>query len=151
MLPMVRRHSQDEDVIISVMNDGFLKVFKKINQYSGAGSLEGWIRRIIFHAISDYFKLQRNKVRYLDIDEQSTELVTKASKELEYQDLISLVQRLPEKEEQVFNLFAIYGYKHSEISTMLDINTNTSKWYLTKAREKLKSMILKQNTITKHA
>jgi RNA polymerase sigma factor (sigma-70 family) len=61
---------------------------------------------------------------------------------LNYNDLLAMVQRLPEAYRTVFNLFAIDGYSHKEIGEMLNINIGTSKSNLFKARLKLKQMVL---------
>ena len=53
---MCIRYTQDEDVLITVINDGFLRIFKNISKYEGKGSFEGWIKRLIFNALSDYFR-----------------------------------------------------------------------------------------------
>jgi RNA polymerase sigma factor (sigma-70 family) len=69
-----------------------------------------------------------------------------ADKNLNYNDLLVMVQKLPQAYRTVFNLFAIEGYSHEEIATMLNINAGTSKSNLHKARQKLKQMILKADS-----
>jgi len=146
---MVKRHTQDQDEIISIMNDGFLRVFKKIDQYSGTGSFEGWVRKLIYHSVSNYFRDRKVKVRFL-FDELE-DLPYDQENSLEYEDLLQMIRELPEKEKIVFELHAIYGYSHPEISKQTQINENTSRWLLSNARKKLKEKLLKSNLVDRHA
>ena len=56
MMGMCMRYTKDRDIAMQIVNNGFLRVFKKIDQFSFKGSLEGWIRRLVYHSVSDYFK-----------------------------------------------------------------------------------------------
>ena len=132
------RYTQDEDQIIDILNNGFLKVFQKIDKYEGKGSFEGWVRKIVYHSISDYFRSSRKDLKFLIYEnEYSKEPVQKEDTKLYYQELISLIEKLPEMQMQVFHLFAIDGYNHKEISEKLNINHGTCRWYLSEARKQL--------------
>jgi len=145
MEKMVLRYTQDDDQIIDILNDGFLRVFKKINLYEGTGSFEGWIRRIVYHSISNYFKKYSKDLKFLIYeDEFKTEPQTKQNDELYYQDLLRLVESLPEKHMRVFHLFVIEGYDHEEISKQLNMNKNTCRWYLSEARKLLQAEYAKR-------
>jgi RNA polymerase sigma factor (sigma-70 family) len=76
---------------------------------------------------------------------EDTKLQLSPSDNLEFQDLIGLLDRLPERSAQVFRLFAIEGYSHDEISTMMNISTGTSKWHLSHARERLRTILASEN------
>lgn len=133
---MVLRYTQDEDQIIDILNNGFLKVFQKIDTFQNKGSFEGWIRRIVYHSISDYFRKSTKDLKFMIFEENpSIEPSEESSHKLYYQDLLSLVEKLPDKQMQVFHLFSIEGYSHKEISQKLVINENTSRWYLAEARK----------------
>lgn len=134
---MVLRHTQDEDQIIDILNDGFLRVFQKIEMFEFKGSLEGWIRKIMYHSISNYFRKYKNDLKFLIYDEYKREPSTNAQHELYFQDLLSLVDNLPDKHMKVFHLYAIEGFNHKEISNQLNMNTNTCRWYLSEARKLL--------------
>lgn len=153
MMQMCLRYTNgDRDKAFEILNDGFLRVFKKIHLYEAKGSLQGWIRRLIFHAISDYFK---NNNRYLtsivleenDGGEAKTALYTEGGSaptvlgQLYFEDLLQMVDKLPPATRDVFQLYAIEGFTHVEISKQLNISVGTSKWHLAAAREKLKTMI----------
>ena len=135
---MVLRYTQDEDQIIDILNDGFLRVFQKVHLFEHKGSFEGWIRKLMYHSISNYFRKYSKDLKFLIFEEEfKKEPVQKSEHSLYYQDLMSLVEKLPEKHNQVFHLFAIEGYNHKEISSRLNINENTCRWYLAEARKML--------------
>jgi len=144
---MVLKYTQDDDQIIDILNDGFLRVFKKIDLYKGRGSFEGWIRKIIYHSISNYFRKYRKDLKFMIYEDSfKTEPSTRAQHGLYFQDLIALVEALPEKYSRVFHLFAIEGYDHEEISQQLNINKNTCRWYLAEARKILQKEYSKKFT-----
>jgi len=136
MEKMVLRYTQDDDQIIDILNNGFLRVFKKIDLYEGKGSFEGWIRKIIYHSISNYFRSKSKDLKFLLYEDGfQQEPSAESSHSLYYQDLLSLVDSLPEKHMKVFHLYAIQGYDHADISKQLNINKNTCRWYLSEARK----------------
>ena len=142
---MVLRHTQDDDQIIDILNDGFMRVFKKINLYEGKGSFEGWIRKIIYHSISNYFRKYSKDLKFLIYSEDLKNEPDAAVKHsLYYQDLLNLVRNLPEKHMRVFHLFAIDGFDHEAISQQLNMNKNTCRWYLSEARKLLQAAYAKQ-------
>lgn len=144
MESMVLRYTQDEDKLIDILNNGFLKVFQKIEQFDDKGSFEGWIRRIVYHSISDYFRAGKKDLRFLIYENEYTkEPKQDESHSLYYQDLMGLVEKLPDMQMQVFHLYAIEGFNHKEISEKLNINHSTCRWYLAEARKFLQEEYLK--------
>lgn len=144
MYGMIRRYTNDEERALDILNAGFLKVFKKIDTYSGEGSLQGWIRRIVFHCLSDHFKKDSRYLKFIVLDEVEKTHATSALDKLYYEDLLEAVETIPGKGKTVFQLYAIEGYSHKEIAEILTIPEGTSKWYLSKAREHLKNIIYSQ-------
>ncbi len=161
MMALCMRHTNgDQDRAIEILNDGFLRIFKKIDTFEFKGSLEGWIRRLVFHAVSDYFRAQKT---YLDsivfsefdrhdfADLQNAPLFSQNTEgvfpKLYFDDLLKMVDELPPSTRDVFVLFAIEGYKHEEIAKQLGISVGTSKWHLANARERLKTLILKNEDL----
>ena len=140
---MIRRYTQDDDQVISILNDGFLRVFKKIHLYEHKGSFEGWIRRLVYHSLSDYFKRNAKDLKFLVFDDFKREKPVRADESLYYDDLIKLINKLPEKHMRVFQLYAIEGFLHREIGEQMSISENTSKWYLSEARKILQKSITK--------
>ncbi len=138
------RHTRDEHIAMSVVNDGFMKVFKNINKYKHKGVLEAWIRRIMYNSVNDHYRKKLNKQKYTEIDD--TGINPYIYEKLNYEDLLELINLLTPATKQVFILYAIEGYKHREIAEELDISISTSKWHVSNAREKLKSLINSQTT-----
>lgn len=135
------RYTQDEDKLVSIINDSFLKVFKGIKKYNSTGSFEGWIRRTSFNALSDYFRKDNRytKVTSFEITEQAQE--SEAIDDLYYADLLEIVDMLPDMTKVVFRKYAIEGYTHKEIGEALGFSDGTSKWHLFEARKKLKNIL----------
>lgn len=144
MMAMVMHYARDEERAMQILNNGFLRVFRKLDQYKGLGSFEGWIRRIVYHAISDYYKKESRYLKFIVLDEKDREVQTDALNQLYYDDIIQLVEALPEKSREVFKLHAIEGYTHDEIGKMLGISDGTSKWHLSNARAQLRKAISKK-------
>ncbi len=138
---MCYRYTSDQDKAMIIVNDGFLKVFKKLNTYQGKGSFEGWIRRIVFNALSDYFKKENRYLKFLILEEKDKPQLSTNSDNLYYEDLLSMIDQLPYASSEVFKLYAIEGYSHKEIAQKLSISDGTSKWHLSEARKKLKELI----------
>lgn len=138
MEKMVMRYTRDEDQVIDILNNGFLRVFQKIESFKSEGSFEGWIRKIVYHSISDYFKTRRKDLKFLIYEQEfKTEPSEAEGHKLYFQDLMQLVNKLPEMPMQVFHLYAIEGYNHKEISEKLKIKHSTCRWYLAEARRLL--------------
>jgi len=116
----------------------FVKIFKNINKYKGNGSFEGWVKRITVNtAISHYHK--KNVLKHSDDitdfnNELQGDIVGPLSK-MNTDELMTIINSLPDKYRITFNLYAIEGYKHNEIAEMLDISEGTSKSQLSRARK----------------
>lgn len=151
MIAMCLRHTSDREVAMTIVNNGFLRVFKKIDKYSFKGSFEGWIRRIVYHSVSDYFRNKSNTLRFLEIEDRDKPMNSKALDNLYLDDLMGMVDDLPPATKEVFRLYAIEGYTHVEIAKKINISEGTSKWHLSAARKKLKTMINNQQETQKYA
>ena len=122
-----------------VMLDGFMRVFDKIEQFREEGSLEGWIRRVM--VTESLMFLRRNKQwrQEVPMDELLVEPDYEwADTAVHENDLLRLVNQLPDGYRTVFNLYAIEGYSHADIAEMLGISEGTSKSQLSRARTMLK-------------
>jgi RNA polymerase sigma-70 factor (ECF subfamily) len=148
MLGLCRRYIKDSNEAESVMITGFLKVFDKIDQFSGEGSFEGWVRRIMVNESLLY--LRKNKGMYIEVDIEYADLEPNydlASANLQTEDLLKLVNSLPVGYRTVFNMFAIEGYSHQEIANKLQISENTSKSQLSRARKMLQKQIIEKEAM----
>ena len=150
MMRMVVRYTSDQDQAVEILNNGFLRVFKKLHTFSFAGSLEGWVRRLVFHAVSDYFRKNSKDLRFLVFEERDEKISSGALDKLYLEDLLKLVRKLPHATQRVFQLYAVEGYTHVEIGKQLGISEGTSKWHLNAARKKLKQLIQENHTSSRY-
>lgn len=121
------------------LQDGFLIIFRKINQFNGKGSFEGWAKRVMINNALQKFK----GVRYLEltnenIPEDDVE-IDDENVPIEY--LMKIIQELPDQYRLVFSLYVLDGYSHKEIAETLQITTGTTKSNLSRARHILKEKI----------
>jgi RNA polymerase sigma factor (sigma-70 family) len=143
------RYAGNRDEAAEVMNQGFFKVFTHIESYDMTRPFKAWLGKIMMNVSIDFYRANL-KMAYTE-DLESAEHISDGDmvdKNLNYNDLLTMVQKLPQAYRTVFNLFAIEGYSHEEIGSMLNINVGTSKSNLHKARQKLKLMILKADSGT---
>lgn len=143
MMRMCLRYTNDRDKALEIVNMGFLRVFKKLDTFAFSGSLEGWIRRLVFHSLSDYFRKHKKPVHFLEIEDRDAPISGEALQNLYLEDIMKMVELLPDATREVFVLYAIEGYKHREIAERIGISEGTSKWHLATARKKLKQLIRK--------
>lgn len=138
------QYTGNEDDAKDIMQDGFIKVFRKIEQFSGKGSLEGWIRRILVNTALEKY---RSKVHLQSIDEHdyiNVEIVDQYVLEsMTAEEIAQLIQNLSPKYRLVFNLYAVEGYSHKEIAEKMGISEGTSKSNLSRARVILQQKVLK--------
>ena len=135
----VKNREDAEDVLI----EGFFKVFKNINQYTGKGSFEGWIRRIVVNEALMFLRKRHNFK--LTVEVSNVDIKTKYSVEddLAAKDILSLLDKLPTGYRTVFNLYVLEGFKHREIAELMGISINTSKSPLILAKKRLRTMLIK--------
>lgn len=148
MLSVCRRYINDVPEAEGVMVAGFLKVFDKINQFSGSGSFEGWIRRIMVNEALLY--LRKNKNMYLEVDIEYAETEPNynlVAEHVEADELLNMINGLSVGYRTVFNLFAIEGYSHKEIAEQLLISENTSKSQLSRARAQLQKQVIERERL----
>jgi len=131
------QYSGNDEEARDILQDGFIKIFENLVHYRDEGSFEGWIRRIVVNTALEKYRNKHNLYRVDDID-QIPELDAQPDNEdyagLEAIDLLDIIRELPPKYRLVFNLFAIEGYSHKEISKMMSISEGTSKSNLSRAR-----------------
>lgn len=141
MLGVCMRYVMDTMAAEDVLMQGFMRVFGKIEQYKGEGSLEGWIRKIMVNEALGYLRLSK-KMEVVDLEEiQVHPNYLMADQHLEEEELLKMIGELPDGYRTVFNMYAIEGYSHSEISGMLGISENTSKSQLHRARAALQRLL----------
>ncbi len=120
-----------------VLQESFIKIFTNLHTYSGRGSFEGWMRRIVVNTA-----LEKHRNRYYlnkvddisNVAEPADSPGTEDFAGMEAEDLLEFIKELPPKYRMVFNLYALEGYAHKEIAKMLGISEGTSKSNLSRAR-----------------
>jgi RNA polymerase sigma factor (sigma-70 family) len=143
------RYSRNIHEAKEVVNDGFMKVFGKIDQYNAESPFKGWLRRIMINASIDQYRKELRHQKKDPIENAHKAFSQpQAITDLSHEELIGLVQKLTPGYRAVFNLFVIDGFTHEEISKLLNISTGTSKSNLLKARENLRKMLEGLNRIS---
>jgi RNA polymerase sigma factor (sigma-70 family) len=151
MLRMCLRYTRDEERAMEIVNIGFLRVFRKIGTFAFKGSLEGWVRRLIYHSLADYYRDRSKYLHFLVFEERDEAVPDQSNQTFFEEDIMKAVQKLPPVSQQVFMLYAIEGYSHAEIAAQLGINEGTSKWHLSTARQKLRDTLEKMGYNSKTA
>ena len=130
-----------------VLQEGFIKIFTYLKDYRNDGSLEGWIRRTMINTAINYYK--KRAKQFSDVQIEHAEITDKEVEsvidKLSADELLGVIQDLPDGYRMVFNLSVIEGFTHKEIGTMLGISENTSKSQLSRARTVLQGKIKKIN------
>ncbi|MFD2598412.1 RNA polymerase sigma factor [Sphingobacterium corticis] len=143
MFSVCLRYAKDHLEAEDIMQQGFVKVFTKYELFEGAGSLEGWIRRIMVNTAIEFYR--KRKTVFMDLEEQHSSLAMVSSYHADqtgYKDLMQLVNELPINYRTVFNLYAIEGFSHKEIAENLSITETNSKSQLSRARSWLKERLV---------
>ena len=132
------RYSKDREEALEIVNDGFVKLFSKLERYKDNTSFKAWLRRILINSAIDYYRKNEKHYHNVDISYAKHEYVTEdAISKISEQELVGFIQELPPSYRAVFNLFVIDGFSHREISDKLGISIGTSKSNLAIARSKL--------------
>lgn len=135
MMGVCYRYAHNRDDAEDMLQEGFMKVYRKLKEYRFQGSLEGWIRRIVVHTAIDILRKQKHQQKEMDIDQAVGVAVSEdALDNLELEYLYRVIQALPSGYRLVFNLYAIEGYSHAEIADQLGITASTSRSQYTRAR-----------------
>jgi len=148
MLSVCRQYLKKQELAEEVMLTGFMKVFTHLGSYKSQGSFEGWIRRIMVN--ESISQLRKDKKLYFkdeSVLENSLEHVAYLESALEVEEIQKMIDSLPNGYKTVFVLYAVEGYKHSEIAELLQISESTSKTQLFKARKMLQGLVNKENNI----
>jgi RNA polymerase sigma-70 factor (ECF subfamily) len=129
---------QAEDALVTA----FTLILKKISQYKGAGSLEGWIKTIVIREALAIIRKNQQLRMETDLENIDNKIVLPSPGDpLEAEDLLNMISELPTGYRTVFNLYAIDGYSHKEIAEQLQISENTSKSQLSRARTYLQTLL----------
>lgn len=137
------RYSSSKHEAKDILQDAFMKIFTKINTFEANGSLEGWMKRIVVNCAINYYRFSHRHF-FEDIDElnEAHEPFDFNEDDFTYEELIAAISSLPSGYRTIFNLYAIEGYKHKEISELLNITESTSKSQYHRAKLLLQKKLL---------
>lgn len=142
-----QRYTHEPEATKECVQDGFFKVFTKIDKYSGDLPFEGWIKRIMINTCIDRYRSKLKELEMVELTEKHDESIVPdilVNADADY--LLLLVRRLPPAYQSTFNLFAVEGYEYQEIAEMLGVSLGSVKSNLSKARMHLKKMLLDNKT-----
>lgn len=145
LMGICRRYARSKEDAQDILQEGFIKIFNKLQQVEDAAKVEAWMKSVIVNtAIDHYHKSARNPLAVLGKEEEElpdinySEILEKLSDEY----LIQCINNLPEGCRLVFNLFEVEGYSHEEVAAMLKITVGTSRSQLHYAKHLLKQKLL---------
>lgn len=141
-LSIAIRYVDDKDQAISVVNDAFLKVFKNIKQFKEGAPFKPWFRKILVNTAINQLKKQQKYRKEIAMDE-AKDIADREEilSQINYRELVALVQSLTSSYRTVFNMYVIDGFRHDEIAKTLGITVSTSKSNLVRARRKLREIL----------
>lgn len=147
MLGVCYRYTKSLTDAEDVLQDGFVKVFKNLQQYKFQGELGGWIRRIMVTTSLNFLKKNSRYRHEFSFENENLHPVADDNPELKItrKELADLIRQLPVGYQTVFNLYAIEGYSHGEIGVLLGINEGTSRSQYARARNLLISWMENKN------
>jgi len=137
------RYMKDQMRAQDVLQDTFVKIFAHIGNYKSEGAFEGWLKKIAVNTSLDQLRKDKKLLTDVSLDDVSHKIAHQdySVEKLMADDLLKLVQALPDGYRTVFNLFAIEGFSHQEIAQQLSISESTSKTQYLRARAYLKERI----------
>jgi RNA polymerase sigma-70 factor (ECF subfamily) len=149
MMAIAQRYCNTTFESEDVLQEAFIKVFKKIGTFDGKGSFEGWLKRVVVNtAINHYHQTYKEKLN-VDYDSvKESDGLPDAVSRLSNEELLNVIKELPDGYRMVFNLYVIEGYTHKEIGELLSINEGTSKSQLAKAKNMMRKLLYKYNFVT---
>jgi RNA polymerase sigma factor (sigma-70 family) len=144
MLSLCVRYVNDRETARDLLQEGFIKIFTKFDTFSGTGSFAGWIRRIFVTTALEFIRKNDVLKQCENIENFEYSIVDPDNSVLEKitaDDLLKCITELPKGFRTIFNLYAIEGYSHSEISKLLLISEGTSRSQFMRARKLLQQKV----------
>lgn len=146
MYSICKGYCDERQTIISLINEGFLKIFTHLKTYeSEKGYFEGWIKKIMVNTCIDFVRSKKNKIENVAIDEEfivENQLKQMPNSFVE-EEVLFLIKKLPPVTQKVFSLHVFKGYSHKEISEIMNMAESTSRWHVLEARKNLKPQLHK--------
>lgn len=149
MLAVCYRFAHNREDAEDMLQEGFIKVFSQIHTFRNQGAFEGWIRRIIVHTCINNLKKNKKFNESVDLIHATTLQVREESVPsiVQAKQVVECIRILPIGYRTVLNLYAIEGYSHREIGSMLDIEESTSRSQYTRAKQMLEDILVKKKIL----
>ncbi|MBK6995022.1 MAG: RNA polymerase sigma factor [Lewinellaceae bacterium] len=143
MFALCLRYANSREDAEDILQEGFVKVFRDLNQYTGAGNFEGWVRKVFVNTALQHLQKQKKNLITMELDGQDfpDEPETYLSDEPPAKNMIRILQQLPTGYRTIFNLHILEGYSHPEIAEILDISVGTSKSQLLRAKVHFRKLL----------
>ena len=134
-----------------MLQEGFIKIFSQIHTFENRGALEGWIRRIIVHTCINNLKKNKRFNESVDLIHANSIQVREESipSIIQAKEVVECIRLLPIGYRTVLNLYAIEGYSHKEIASMLDIEESTSRSQYTRSKAMLEDVLIRKHILYK--
>ena len=151
MMGVCLRYADSRDEAQDILQESFIKIFDKIETFSGKGSLEGWVRRIVVNQALDNYRKNKMHKKNIDLADVAYQVEDdeKIMDSFAAEDLLGVIRKLPTGFRTVFNLYAIEGYSHKEIAAQLNISESTSKSQYSRARSHIQDMMKSEKILVK--
>ncbi|MCC6309076.1 MAG: RNA polymerase sigma factor [Chitinophagaceae bacterium] len=144
MYAVCLRYAGNAEEAQDILQEGFIKVFKKLDSFRSEGSFEGWVRRIFVNTAIEHFRRKKYLMPVTEREENTIEgKYLSVLDNLAAADIMALVQELSPGYRTVFNMYVVEGYSHKEIGDILGISEGTSKSQLSRAKVILQDMVKK--------
>jgi len=153
MLAVCYRFAHNREDAEDMLQEGFIKVFSQIHTFRNQGAFEGWIRRIIVHTCINNLKKNKKFNESVDLIHATAMQVREESVPsiVQAKQVVECIRILPIGYRTVLNLYAIEGYSHREIGSMLDIEESTSRSQYTRAKQMLEDILIKKKILQQPA
>jgi RNA polymerase sigma-70 factor (ECF subfamily) len=145
MMVVCLRYSKSTPEAEDILQEGFVKVFQGLEGFRQDSKLETWVTRVMVNTALNHHRKKLYLFPMVDVEEIDIPQTETSLSGLHFTQLLEMIQALPQGCQVVFNLFAMEGYSHKEISEMLGISEGTSKSQYARARNLLQSWLLKES------
>ena len=153
MMKVCKRYVLNEEDAIESVNNSFLKIINGLQSLRDINTLPGWVKQISVNTSIDFYRSHKKyteRNRFTLDNENSTMHYNQGKDDhteskMDSKDIFKMISSLPDTTREVLNLFAIDGYSHREISNLLGISEENSRWHLHKGRKLMSEQLSIKN------
>lgn len=147
LYPICLRYAKIDQEAQDIFIEGFYKILSRIGDFKGDGSFEGWMKKIMVNEALMYLRKRKRLLLMVEWKDQDFSEPEESWDEVDYEEILELIQQLPDGYRTIFNLYVLEGYKHREIAEELNISINTSKSQLILAKKRLLELYKKKEIL----